>query len=247
MSDQHAGIRCLLLDIEGTTTPIAFVHSVLFPYARTHVKSFLTTYLDSPEVRDDIASLASEHTRDAQQRLDPPDLLENPRSDRIASLASYVQWLIDRDRKSPGLKSLQGKIWAQGYKDGTLRAPLYADVLPAFERWRQAGLRIAIFSSGSVAAQKLLFAHTDNEDVTQFISAYFDTSTGPKVSGESYARIASSLDLEPSQILFVSDVTAELDAAASVGMRTSLCIRPGNHPQPATQHHAIHSFDRIPV
>jgi len=247
MSDQHAGIRCLLLDIEGTTTPVAFVHSVLFPYARTHVKSFLTTHLDSPDVRDDVASLASEHARDAQQRLDPPDLSENPRSDRIASLVSYVQWLIDRDRKSPGLKSLQGKIWEQGYKDGTLRAPLYADVLPAFERWRQAGLRIAIFSSGSVAAQKLLFAHTDKEDVTHFISAYFDTSTGPKVSGESYASIASLLDLEPPQILFVSDVTAELDAAASVGLLTLLCIRPGNQSPPETEHQAIHSFDEIPV
>jgi enolase-phosphatase E1 len=242
---QRQAIRCVLLDIEGTTTPVAFVHEVLFPYARTHVKSYLAAHIDSPEVLADVTCLRDEHVRDAQQHLNPPVLVDGPRDAEIDSLVLYVQWLIDRDRKSPGLKSLQGKIWEKGYADGTLRAPLYPDVLPAFECWRGSGQKIAIFSSGSVAAQKLLFAHTDFGDVSQFITEYFDTNTGPKTLSQSYSRIAGSIGLLPEEILFVSDVVAELDPAEAAGLLTLLCIRPGNQPQPPTRHHTIHSFDEI--
>ena len=242
---QRQAVRYLLLDVEGTTTPIAFVHEVLFPYARTHTRSYLLTNSDLPEVREDIASLRTEHARDLQQNLSPPELLDGAREDRVDSIVSYIHGLIDRDRKSTGLKALQGKIWRAGYADGTLRATLYPDVWPAFERWRRAELRIAIFSSGSVEAQQLLFAHSDAGDATQFISQYFDTNAGPKTASESYGRIATALQVLPEEILFVSDVVAELDAAKAAGVQTLLCVRPGNKPQPTGHHRAIHSFEEI--
>jgi enolase-phosphatase E1 len=142
------------------------------------------------------------------------------------------------------LKSLQGKIWRQGYEDGTLQAQVFADVAPAFERWRERGLRISIFSSGSVLAQQLLFAHTEVGDLTPFIESYFDTGVGKKDEAESYRRIAEAMRLEPRQILFISDVVAELDAANQAGMKTILAIRPGNEPQPQ-QYPSIRSFDEL--
>src|SRR5262249_3985295 len=186
-------IRGILLDIEGTTTPISFVHDLLFPYARAHVESYLTQWLDSPETTADLALLRAEHRVDVEQKLEPPALSNDTRDAEITSLVSYVHWLIDRDRKSAGLKALQGRIWKQGYLDGALQAPLYPDVKPALERWRRAGCQIAIFSSGSVLAQKLLFAHTEAGDATALIDAYFDTTTGSKMSLESYRTIATKL------------------------------------------------------
>jgi enolase-phosphatase E1 len=241
------GIRSVLLDIEGTVTPIAFVHEVLFPYARSHLKNYLAAHLESAETLADLAALRDEHALDVQQELSPPALVDRPANAVIDSVVSYVHWLIDRDRKSVGLKSLQGKIWKQGYLDGTLRAPLFADVLSALKRWQGAGLRIAIFSSGSIFAQKLLFAHTDRGDLTELIDAYFDKSNGSKTAVESYRRIAAELGLVPEEILFISDVVAELDAARSAGLQTLLCIRPGNQSQAgAERHQIIHSFDQIP-
>lgn len=225
-------VRGILLDIEGTTTPIAFVHEVLFSYARTHARDFLRNNQDSDDVRADIALLREEQAADKSNNLEPPE-----------SIAEYVDWLIDRDRKSTGLKSLQGKIWRQGYLAGSLKSQVFADVAPAFERWRAAGLKITIFSSGSVLAQQLLFAHTDAGDLTKFIDGYFDTNVGKKGEAESYRKIAISMDLKPSEILFISDVVAELEAATEAGMKTLLSIRPGNSPQEWPQ--AIHSFDEV--
>ena len=223
-------VRGILLDIEGTTTPIAFVHEVLFSYARAHARDFLTQ--DSDEVRADVALLREEHAADKSNNLQPPE-----------SIPDYIDWLIDRDRKSTALKSLQGKIWRQGYLDGSLKSQVFADVAPAFERWRAAGLKIGIFSSGSVLAQQLLFAHTDAGDLTGFIDDYFDTNVGKKGDAESYRKIATAMDLEPSEILFISDVVAELEAAQESGMRTLLSIRPGNSPQKWPQ--MTISFDSV--
>jgi len=225
-------VRGILLDIEGTTTPIAFVHEVLFSYARTHARDFLRNNQDSDDVRADVALLREEHASDKSNNLEPPE-----------SIADYIDWLIDRDRKSTGLKSLQGKIWRQGYRDGSLKSQVFADVAPALERWRAAGLKISIFSSGSVLAQQLLFAHTDAGDLTKFIDGYFDTNVGKKAEAESYRKIAVAMDLKPSEILFISDVVAELEAAKEAGMKTLLSIRPGNSLQEWPQ--AIHSFDEV--
>lgn len=232
-------IRAILLDIEGTTTPIAFVHDVLFTYARDHVRDYLVQHL--PELTADIAQLRKEHTRDISSGAQPPPLTDDP-----DAIAAYVHWLIDRDRKSTGLKSLQGKIWREGYGKATLRAQVYDDVRPAFERWHNAGLRISIFSSGSVLAQQLLFAHTEDGDLTRFISDYFDTNAGAKIDAESYRRIAKNLNLPPREILFVSDVATELEAASEAGVKTRLSIRPGNPPQPgADRFQMVHSLDEI--
>ena len=211
-------VRAILLDIEGTTTPIAFVHDVLFSYAREHVREFLAANSAS----EDIALLREEHAVDVNP---PPDL------------AAYVEWLISLDRKSTGLKSLQGKIWRQGYIEGTLKSQVFADVAPAFARWRDQELRISIFSSGSVLAQQLLFAHTEAGDLTPFIDGYFDTTVGKKGEAESYRKIAEAMGLKPEEILFISDVVAELDAARQTGMKTILSIR--------EQHPSIRSFDEV--
>ena len=153
---------------------------------------------------------------------------------------------MDQDRKSTGLKSLQGKIWDEGYRSGELRGEVYPDVPVAFERWRRQRLEIAIFSSGSVQAQQLLFRNTASGDLTRFIRAYFDTTTGPKRDAESYGRIAAALGRNSSDVLFVSDVSAELDAARTAGMQTALCVRsPAPAPTTGQSHPVIHDFDRL--
>ena len=228
-------VRGILLDIEGTTTPIAFVHDVLFTYARNHVREFLTANADQEEVRADVALLHDEHAGDVSKGRNPPPLV-----------ADYVEWLIAQDRKSTGLKSLQGKIWRQGYLEGTLKSQVFADVAPAFERWHARGLSISIFSSGSVLAQKLLFAHTEAGDLTRFIDDYFDTNAGKKGEAESYRRIAKEMKLPATEILFVSDVVDELDAASEAGMRTVLSVREGNAPQDNVKKYLeVISFDQI--
>lgn len=239
-------IRGVLLDIEGTVTPIAFVHEVLFPYARACVRDYLTAHYHSPEVKADVAKLRAEHSADVAQNLSPPDLVEGSADLEIDSIVSYVNWLIDRDRKSTGLKSLQGKIWEEGYAEGSLKAPLFADVAIAMKRWQSAGVKISIFSSGSTLAQRLLFAHTNAGDLTSLIDSYFDTSVGTKGNRESYRKIASSLNLPVNALLFISDVVAELNAASEGGMQTLLCIRPGNQSQRNdSRHRTIQGFDEV--
>ena len=241
MSDSlsSAGVRAILLDIEGTTTPIAFVHEVLFPYARGHVREYLAQHLT--ELAGDVKQLRDEHARDVSSGAQPPPLTDDP-----DSISTYVHWLIDRDRKSTGLKSLQGKIWREGYAAGTLKAQIFNDVRAAFERWHESEFRISIFSSGSVLAQQLLFAHTEDGDLTKFITDYFDTNVGAKGDAESYRSIGKSLHLKPDEIIFISDVVAELEAATAAGMKTRLSIRPGNQPQPdPDRFQIIHTLDEV--
>ena len=241
-----AGIRGILLDIEGTTTPIAFVHQVLFSYARLRVRDYLTVHSGSVELLADLAKLRQQHAADLKANLRPPAIVDEPRDAQIDSIVTYINWLMDRDRKSTGLKSLQGKIWRQGYLDGTLKAQLFADVAPALERWRCAGLKISIFSSGSSLAQKLLFAHTEAGDLTKSIGNYFDTTIGSKLEVESYRQIAAALSLPAREVLFISDLISELAAASDAGMQTLLCVRPGNHPQGFPAHYrTIQSFDEV--
>ena len=224
-------IRAILLDIEGTTTPIAFVHQVLFPYARARVHDYLE--------QGDIALLRAEYAAEPRS----PDLPAwNPEA--------YVYWLMDRDRKSTALKALQGRIWEAGYRAGELKGKgeVYPDVRPALERWHAAGKTIAIFSSGSVQAQRDLFANTTAGDLSAFLSAYFDTTTGPKREAISYRKIATALGRSPRDILFVSDVVAELDAARAAEMRTALCLRERESPIPVpnpTDHPRIRSFAEL--
>jgi len=218
------------VDIEGTTTPIEFVYQVLFPYARAHLREFLEKHGETPGVRADIETLYQEYLVDERKDLEPPVWRGDSREGERECVVAYVGWLMERDRKSTALKSLQGKIWEAGYGNGTLRAEVYPDVPPALARWQRQERQIAIFSSGSVLAQKLLFAHTRAGDLTLFIGAYFDTTTGPKSDAASYRRIATALDCLPGEVLFLSDAVTELDAARDAGMQTARCVRPAPGP-----------------
>jgi enolase-phosphatase E1 len=237
--------RALLLDIEGTTTPVEFVYETLFPFARQHVREFIEQHLDAGEVRADVDALRAEHRADAEKGSGPPRWLEDSTGSLVESAASYARWLMDQDRKSTALKSLQGKIWEGGYKSGGLRGQVYADVRPAFERWQRQGRGIYIFSSGSVLAQKLIFAHTTDGDLTPYLDGYFDTTTGAKASAASYQSISEKIGAPESEVLFVSDVTAELDAALDAGMTTALCVRPGSREPEQSAHPIVRTFDEI--
>jgi len=214
-------MNVILLDIEGTTTPIEFVHDVLFPFAKNRMPVYVAANFES--LTPEIEQLIVEHEKDLgyTEHFDPTSR---------KSVAKYFMFLIDQDRKSTPLKSIQGKIWKQGYESGELKSVVFDDVPRAFERWKAAGMTIAIFSSGSVLAQKLLFRYTEHGDLTPFISSNFDTNIGAKRDAKSYAAIAAQLDTPPSEILFVSDITAELDAAHDAGVSTALAVRPGNAP-----------------
>lgn len=208
---------------------------MLFPYARARVRGFLEEHAADPDVRADVARLREEYAAEAPNQLGLPPW----------SVVEYVYWLMDRDRKSTGLKSLQGRIWEAGYRAGDFRGPVYPDVPAALARWRGQGRDIAIFSSGSVPAQQCLFASSTAGDLTPFIRAYFDTTTGPKTEARSYERIAAALERSPSEILFLSDVSAELDAARIAGMRTALCARTGEEAASAGGHSIVRTFDEV--
>jgi enolase-phosphatase E1 len=230
----------LLLDIEGTTTPVTFVTDVLFPFARARLRPFLERHAGESGVIAQLESLERAHAGETGEAPPPWNA-----GDRLGGACAYLEWLMDRDRKTTPLKALQGMIWEDGYTSGALRSVVYDDVRPAFERWRAASRAIAIFSSGSVLAQKLLFAHTSAGDLTPFLSAYFDTTTGSKREAGSYRAIAAALRGTPDRILFVSDVVAELDAALAAGMRTALCVRPGSAAPRAPAHPALASFAEL--
>jgi enolase-phosphatase E1 len=233
----------VVVDIEGTTTPVAFVYDVLFPFARRHVRAFLARRGHEPAVRADLGLLRAEHAAESGAPDPPPPWRDS--DDPLDAATAYVHWLMDRDRKSTALKALQGRLWEEGYRTGELLSEVYEDVPPAFSRWHGRGCGPWIFSSGSVLAQKLLFAHTRAGDLTPLVRGHFDTTTGPKRDAATYGRIAAAMGQPPADVLFVSDVTAELDAAGAAGLRTAWCVRDG--PPPADPPHpVIRTFDELP-
>lgn len=241
-----ASLRCVLLDIEGTTTPIDFVFKKLFPFARARMKDYLTGAWASAEVQADIAQLRDEQANDSDQGLDPPIIKGESVAEQVESAVVYIHWLMDRDRKSTPLKAIQGRIWREGYQAGELLSEVFDDVPPAFARWREQNKAICVYSSGSALAQKLLFAHTNAGDLTNYICHYFDTTIGHKTEVGSYRRIAEELRLASAEIVFVSDVVAELDAAREAGIKTVLAMRPGNRPVgPSVTHPSVTSFDAL--
>lgn len=215
-------IKTIVLDIEGTTIPIDFVRETLFPYAKSKLGAFLAAGLAS--LRDEIAELKSEYRKDFQDQIYGRKFAE----DDPETVAKYLEFLIDVDRKSTPLKSIEGRIWRAGFESGDLESPVFADVPGALADWRSEGRTIAVFSSGSVLAQRLIFSHTTAGDLTRFISAYFDTNTGKKQEPESYSSVARELGSKPAECLFVSDTLIELDAARAAGFRTVLSVREGN-------------------
>ena len=225
------GTRGILLDIEGTTTPISFVYDVLFPFAKSRLDESVARAGSVAEVMEAVRLLREEYEGD-----DGGDLPE------FGNGAPYAHYLMERDRKSTGLKTLQGLIWREGYETEELEGQVFADVPQALEAWNRAGVHLRIFSSGSVLAQKLLFSHTDHGDLTPRFEGFHDTTSGPKKESRSYRAIAEAFGLPPSEILFLSDVVSELDAAREAGMQTGLFARPGNKPVPDHTHPTHKSF-----
>ncbi len=229
--------RGVLLDVEGTTSSISFVYDVLFEHAKRRVGDFLAENRDDPAVRVAAAG------RPATAGL-PADTIDS--AEGASRLALSALDLMNRDVKETSLKSLQGMIWRGGYESGEIVAHVFDDVPPALAQWADSGLDVRIYSSGSIEAQRLFFAHTSHGDLTGHLRGHYDTTTGPKREAESYARIAGDMGLEPRQILFVSDVGAELDAARAAGMATALAVRPGNRdPGGLFEHEAVRSFAEI--
>lgn len=238
-------VRAILLDIEGTTTPIEFVHQTLFGYAKEHLVEFLERSSDVPEVHAHIVALRSQHAIDRAKGEEPPAWLsDSPEVEKIFA-ARYGSWLIERDSKIAPLKQLQGLIWREGYQSGRLKGLVFPDVPAALERWRERGLALCIYSSGSVLAQRLLFRTTELGDLTKYIVHFFDTQVGIKTDPASYQRIASLTDILPEQFLFLSDVSGELDAARSSGMRAVLVIRSNRSQHLPTAYAVIHTFDDL--
>lgn len=240
-----SSIGCLLLDIEGTTSSVEFVYNTLFPFASAHVEAFLHRHSADPEIKRLVSELRAEQAADAANDPQLGIWMRGTAEEEIATAGQYVRHLIAMDRKTTPLKTLQGRIWEEGFRRGELLGDVYGDVPRAFARWNAEGKRIAIFSSGSVQAQRLLFGHSKAGDLTKYIEAYFDTTTGPKRETASYITIAASLRLNPEKVLFVSDVEAELDAAREAGMQTALMLRPGTARPAAAKHGCMESFDEV--
>jgi enolase-phosphatase E1 len=232
-----AQISTVLLDIEGTTTPISFVLDVLFPYASRNVEAFLKAHHLEPGIQRTLQTLRTQFEIDGWDDTNSPD--------EVASLAAYARHLMSQDSKFPALKSLQGEIWQDGYKSGELRGQVFDDVPVALRRWREQGKLVFIYSSGSVLAQKLIFGHTNHGDLTPLLDGYFDTAVGVKSDPPSYRHIASEIKTDAAKILFISDATRELEAARSAGMHVMLSSRPGNPPAPTRDFESIRSFDEL--
>ncbi len=234
----------VLLDIEGTTSAISYVHDVLFPYARENARAFLERNWDHPNT----ISACDQMAKDAglESSYDWLDGLST-RAEMLEVVMEEFCRLMDQDIKATGLKELQGLIWAEAYEAGLLQSQVFADVPDALEGWQKANLLLAIYSSGSSIAQRVFFANTEHGDLSHFFSGFFDTSCGGKKEVQSYQNIAKILDRQATEIVFLSDLVAELDAASSSGMQTVLLKRPGNHEQEDSPHTTISSFDQIQI
>lgn len=211
-------IRAIVTDIEGTTTALSFVKDELFPYARARIADFVRKRSDDPEVArvlDQARALMAEERSVPAQDIG------------LEALIGQLEGWIDEDRKVTSLKQLQGLIWEQGYRDGELHGHLYPDAEVALRRWHERGIGLYVYSSGSIHAQKLLFGHTTSGDLTSLFSGYFDTTTGPKQAVDSYRRILSAIGLPAEEVLFLSDIVVELDAAREAGMQTCQLVREG--------------------
>lgn len=223
-------IRAIVTDVEGTTTPISFVHQVMFPFAAKHMAEFIRLY----ENREDVALLMN----------DARALAERPELDTQGVIDLLLGWIAE-DRKATPLKTIQGMIWDAGFRSGELVAHVYDDAISGLKRWHGEGLKLFVYSSGSVTAQKLLFGHTSKGDLTPLFSGYFDTTTGGKLEAASYAKISEKIGYLPSEILFLSDSVGELDAARDMGLLT-VCLDRGEAVIPQDQTHLkVASFDEI--
>ncbi|MBK8258162.1 MAG: acireductone synthase [Polyangiaceae bacterium] len=206
--------RAIVTDIEGTTSAISFVKDVLFPFAAQHLPSFVAEHASSAEVSAVLKS-ARDH-------------LGNPNLPTDELVKTFLQWIAE-DKKVTALKTLQGMIWKSGYERGELKGHLYPEVAQVLATWKAGGHALYVFSSGSIAAQRLLFAHTEYGDLTPLFSGYFDTTTGSKLNASSYTSIAQAVGRPPDEVVFLSDHEGEIAAAQEAGMRVVCLVREGQN------------------
>ncbi|KAI3457450.1 hypothetical protein Pfo_014113 [Paulownia fortunei] len=241
--------RCIVLDIEGTTTPISFVTDVLFPYARDSVGKHLELTYDTAETQDDIKLLRAQVQEDLKNSVAGavPIPSDGEKEEIIAALVANVEAMIKADRKITSLKQLQGHIWRTGFQRKELEAVVFDDVPEALEKWHALGIKVYIYSSGSRLAQRLLFGNTNYGDLRKYLCGFFDTTVGNKKETKSYIEITESLGVDnPSEILFVTDVYQEATAAKAAGLEVIISIRPGNGPLPENHgFQTIKSFSEI--
>ncbi|MFJ9897126.1 acireductone synthase [Streptomyces sp. NPDC091280] len=234
MSSEFA-VDAVVLDIEGTTSATGFVVDVLYPYSRSRFAALLAERGDDPEVARAVAQVR--------------ELSGDPDADAVQVEKTLNSWL-DEDRKATPLKTLQGIIWSEGFARGDLVSHFYDDVVPALRAWHTAGLRLYVYSSGSVAAQRAWFTATPEGDLLPLLSGLYDTeNAGPKQEPESYRRIAAATGVEPSRLLFLSDRPGELDAAVAAGWHAVGVRRPGEpyFEQGVGDHAQAGTFDEISV
>ena len=224
-----AVIRAILTDIEGTTSSIHFVHQVLFPYSAAALPSFVATNRADPRIAGAMLAVAQELGT----------------TDEPSVVAALLMWLAE-DRKHPALKTLQGLIWESGYRAGAFKAHVYPEVADRLRHWQRSGLLLYVYSSGSVLAQKLFFGHSEAGDLLGLFSGYFDTTVGAKRDPASYQRVARSIGLLPGEIMFLSDIVEELDAARSCGMATIQVQRDGDI-STAARHSTVRGFNDVVV
>lgn len=242
--------RCIVLDIEGTTTPISFVTDVLFPFARDNVGRHLSSTYDTAETQDDIKLLRAQVQEDLQAGIAgavPIPSHDEGKEEVVAALVANVDAMIKADRKITALKQLQGHIWRTGFQNNELEGVVFEDVPEALERWHASGIKVYIYSSGSRLAQRLIFGNTKYGDLRKYLCGYFDTAVGNKRETRSYAEISQSLGVDdPSQILFVTDVYQEATAAKGAGLEVIISVRPGNGPLPENHgFKTVNSFSEI--
>lgn len=228
-----AGVRAILLDVEGTTTPIAFVQETLFPYIRDNVEQYLRAHWEEEECQRDVGLLRQQAQEDSGLDGAVPIPLESGSGDEeleriIRAVVDNVHWQMALDRKTTALKQLQGHMWRAAYATGLVKGEIFEDVVPAIRKWREAGMKVYIYSSGSVEAQKLLFGYSTEGDILELFDGHFDTKIGPKVESESYRRIAASIGCDTNNILFLTDVPREANAAEEADTHVAVVIRPGN-------------------
>lgn len=227
-------MQTFLCDIEGTTTSVTFAHEVLFPISYDKMEQFILAHWNDLLMKKELESLKNDLAADQEKNessIEPEEVVRMLR-----------EWIL-QDRKEGRLKSIQGKIWKDSFESGEIRGHMYADVVPAFHRWKELGHRICIFSSGSIEAQKLIFRYSEVGDLTPLIHSYFDTAVGPKKEPSAYLAIAGALDQAPAEITFLSDSVPELDAAMEAGMQTIQVVREGT--EPGSRHPTVAALSEI--
>lgn len=256
-------VRHVLLDIEGTTCPVSYVSEVLFPYAAREVGAYLARRSRDTDIQELLIELQTsweqEEDPEASRLLQESGITERAEqpqpgvdastdsTEESTRLLPYIHWLIRKDRKLTAWKDLQGRIWHEGYKRGELKATLFPDVAVTLQRWKRMGLDLSVYSSGSVAAQQLLYGHSESGDLRALFSHWFDTRVGPKQEADSYRDIVEILDCAPEQVLFISDSTAELSAADTSGLQVIFSNRPGNPERNSKGFDSIQSLEQLDV